>query len=330
MPRPTVTVVGSYPKPPLEGGDFRLRKTLRALDRGEARAEDVRAAQDALIEEIIREQIAAGAEMVTDGQVRWDDGQTRFAEGLEGFTIGGLIRYFDNNTYYRQPVVKGRILRRGPIVVEEFSFAASVSSVPLKAVITGPYTLAALSRDEHYRSTGALVMDLAAALNHEARDLVSAGATVIQFDEPALARVPGHPFGELDMFADAAPVLVEGVEATTVLQTYFGDVAEHGPDFFALPFDAFGLDLVAGPANLEAIHEFPSEKILSAGIVDGRNTKLEQIDSLVETIRELSETAHLDRLWVTPSSGLEFLPRESAKEKCRLLADAASRFREER
>jgi 5-methyltetrahydropteroyltriglutamate--homocysteine methyltransferase len=329
MPRPTVTVVGSYPKPPVEGGDFRLRKALQAKDRGEARIEDVRAAQDALVEEVIQEQIAAGIEMVTDGQVRWDDGQTRFAEGLEGFAIGGLIRYFDNNTYYRQPVVKGTVSRRGPIVVDEFRFATSSSSVAVKPVLTGPYTLAALSRDEHYGSPAALVRDLAAALNQEARDLVAAGATVVQFDEPALARVPGHPPGDLEVFADAASVLVEDVDATTVLQTYFGDIAEHGPDFFSLPFDAFGLDMVAGPANLEAIHEFPSDKVLSAGIVDGRNTKLEQMDSLIETIRDLSEAADLDRLWVTPSSGLEFLPRDAAKEKCRLLADAAARFREE-
>src|SRR5919109_870863 len=129
MPRPTVAVIGSYPKPPLEGGDFRLRKTLQAMDRGDARAEDVRAAQDALVQEVIEEQIAAGIEMVTDGQIRWDDGQTRFAEGLEGFTVAGLIRYFDNNTYYRQPVVKGRVVRPGPVIVDEFTFAASVSSV---------------------------------------------------------------------------------------------------------------------------------------------------------------------------------------------------------
>jgi 5-methyltetrahydropteroyltriglutamate--homocysteine methyltransferase len=329
MPRPTVTVVGSYPKPPHEGGDFRLRKTLQALDRGEAREEDLPAAQDDLAREVIEEQIASGIEIVTDGQVRWDDGQTRFAEALEGFAVGGLIRYFDNNTYYRQPVVKGRISRGSPILVEDFRFAASASTVPVKAVLTGPYTLAVLSRNEHYKTTKALVWDLAAVLNEEARDLVAEGATVVQFDEPALARVPGHPPGDFETFVEVAGILVEGIGATTVLQTFFGDVGEHGPGFFSLPFDAFGLDLVAGPANLEAIHEFPSDKLLSAGIVDARNTKLEHIESLVETIRDLSETADLDRLWVTPSSGLEFLPRESAREKCRLLADAAARFREE-
>jgi 5-methyltetrahydropteroyltriglutamate--homocysteine methyltransferase len=329
MPRPTVTVVGSYPKPPREGGDFRLRKTLQALDRGEAGDDDVRSAQDDLIREVIEEQISSGIEIVTDGQVRWDDGQTRFAERLEGFSVGGLIRYFDNNTYYRQPVVKGPISRTGPIVVDEFRFAASVSPVPVKAVVTGPYTLAALSRDEHYGDIGTLVRDLATALNEEAGDLVAAGATVIQFDEPALASIPGHTPADLGTFAAAADVLVDGLDATTVLQTYFGDVAEPGPDLFSLPFDVFGLDMVAGRGNFEAIHEFPSDKVLSAGIVDARNTKLEEEESLVESIRDLSEAADLDRLWVSPSCGLEFLPRESAREKCRRLADAAARFREE-
>lgn len=330
MPNPTITVVGSYPKPPHEGSDFRLRKTLQALDRGEATDADVHTAQDRLVREVIDEQIAAGIEMVTDGQVRWDDSQTRFAEGLDGFSIGGLIRYFDNNTYYRQPVVKGPVSRRGPIVVDEFRFAMAASSVPVKAVLTGPHTLAVLSRNEHYGSPAGLVRDLAAALNEEARELISAGATVVQFDEPALARVPGHPPGELDVFAEAAALLVGGVDATTVLQTYFGEIVEHGPDFFSLPFDVFGLDLVAGPANLEAIHEFPSDKVLSAGIVDARNTKLEPVGSVVETIRELSEAVDPDRLWVTPSCGLEFLPREAANRKCRLLAESGARFRGER
>jgi len=152
---------------------------------------------------------------------------------------------------------------------------------------------------------------------------------VVQFDEPALARVPGHPPGDLDPFAEAAALLVEGVDATTVLQTYFGGVVEHGPDFFSLPFGVFGLDLVAGRANLEAIHEFPSDKVLSAGIVDARNTKLEPVESIVETIRQLSGAVDPDRLWVTPSCGLEFLPREAANRKCRLLAESGARFRGE-
>lgn len=330
--RAKVTVVGSYPKPPHEGGHFPLRKVLRDLDHGEASLVDVHAAEDDLVREVIAEQAAAGVELVTDGQVRWDDGQTRFAEGLEGFVTSGLLRYFDTNTYFRQPVVKGRVHRRGPIVLEELLFARDHSPSPVKAVVTGPYTLAALSLDEHYGDPEALAEDLARALNEEARDLAAAGAEVVAFDEPALARIPGSPPGDLDVFARVAPALVEDLQATTVLQTYFGDVAEHGPGFFDLPFDVFGLDLVAGPANREAIHEFPGDKALQAGVVDGRNTRLEDEDALVETIGSLAEVVPPDRLWVSPSSGLEYLPREAAQRKCQRLAEAAARAfgREER
>jgi 5-methyltetrahydropteroyltriglutamate--homocysteine methyltransferase len=320
-----VTTVGSYPRPPEEGGEFRLRKTLQALDRGEATPDDVRAAEDALTEEILVEQSDAGVDVVTDGQVRWDDPVTRVAEALDGFAISGLIRFFDNNTYFRQPVVKGPVRREAPILVDEFSFARQRSSRPVKAVLCGPYTLAALSSDEHYRDRAALLADLAASLRDEARDLASAGATVIQFDEPALARVPGQPAGDLAALAAVAGTLVDGVDATTVLATYFGDVVPLGSALFDLPFDAFGLDLVAGPQSAELLTAVPSEKRLQAGVVDARNTRVETTDDVVRVVGDLAESVSLERLWLSPSCGLEFLPREAARRKLERLAEVKER-----
>jgi 5-methyltetrahydropteroyltriglutamate--homocysteine methyltransferase len=322
----TVTVVGSYPRPPREGGEFRLRKTLQALDRGDASPEDVEAAKDGLVAEILAEQDGAGVELATDGQVRWDDPLTRVADGLEGFSVSGLLRYFDNNTYFRQPVVKGPVGRAAPILVDEFRFAAEHSAVPVKAVLCGPYTLASLSHDEHYGDLAALVRDLAAALNAEARDLAGAGATVIQFDEPALAAVSGQPPADLSVLAAVAGALVEGVDATTVLATYFGDVTAHGPGFFELPFGGFHLDFVSGPANVEAVHEFPADRVLEAGIADARNTKLEAPERLDATIAELAEAVDPDRMWIAPSCGLEYLPREAAERKLRRLAETKARL----
>jgi 5-methyltetrahydropteroyltriglutamate--homocysteine methyltransferase len=322
----TVTAVGSYPRPPREGGEFRLRKTLQAMDRGEATADDVREAQDRLVSEILAEQAGAGVELATDGQVRWDDPLTRLADGLEGFSVSGLLRYFDNNTYFRQPVVKGPVSRPRPILVEEFRYAAAHCPVPVKAVLCGPYTLAALSHDEHYGDVGALVRDLAEALNAEARDLAAAGATVIQFDEPALAAVPGQPPGDLAVLADVAAGLVDGVQATTLLATYFGDVTAHGPALFDLPFGGFHLDFVSGPANVEVVHEFPGDRVLEAGVVDARNTKLESEEGLAGMVAELAEAVDPDRLWIAPSCGLEYLPREAAERKLRRLAEVKARL----
>ena len=317
----TLTTVGAYPKPPPEGGEFRLRKTLQALDRGEATAEDVAAAEDELTREILAEQAAAGVDLATDGQVRWDDPLTRFASGLEGFSLSGLIRYFDNNTYFRRPVVKGPVRRAEPIVLDEFRFAAENSPVPVKAVLCGPLTLASLSEDEHYGDVAALAKDLAAALNQEATDLAAAGATVIQFDEPSLAAVPGQPPGDLGILEAVAQGLVDGVDATTILATYFGDVAAHGPRLFELPFGGFGLDFVAGPANFDAVASVPAGRIVQAGIADARNTKIDTVEQLRGTIERLNRHVDPDHLWIAPSCGLEFLPREAARMKLERLAE---------
>ena len=317
-----LTTVGSYPKPPPEGGEFRLRKALQGLDRGESTADDVAAAEDDLTREVLAEQAEAGVDLATDGQVRWDDPLTRVAEGLEGFATSGLLRFFDNNTYFRQPVIKGPIRREEPVLLDELRFAIEAGSVPVKVALCGPYTLAALSKDEHYGDRARVVVDLARALNEEARDLAAAGAPAIQFDEPALAAVPGQPPGDLDAFRRVAGALVDGVEATTILATYFGDVAAHGTPFFELPFDGFGLDFVAGSANFDQVTRFPTDKVLQAGIADARNTRLEAAEALGGTIERLARHVEPQRLWIAPSCGLEFLPREAARRKLERLAEA--------
>src|SRR5688572_27611901 len=97
------TVVGSYPKPPDEGQTFTVRKTLHAIERGDATADDLKTARDELAARQIAEQEEAGIDLVTDGLARWDDILTPFARTIRGFEVGGLLRWFDNNVYYRRP-----------------------------------------------------------------------------------------------------------------------------------------------------------------------------------------------------------------------------------
>ncbi len=125
------TVVGSYPKPPNEGQPFALRKTLHAVQKGDATEDDVRRVQEDLAREVIAEQEAAGIDVITDGHVRWDDILTPFARNMAGFEIGGLLRWFDNNVYYRRPICTGPLEWRGPSSVEAFRFAQSVASRPV-------------------------------------------------------------------------------------------------------------------------------------------------------------------------------------------------------
>ncbi|HEY7874680.1 MAG TPA: methylcobamide--CoM methyltransferase [Actinomycetota bacterium] len=316
------TVVGSYPKPPNEGKTFTVRKTRHAIERGEATAEQLRAAQADLVKEVIAEQEEAGVDLVTDGQARWDDILTPFAQHMAGFEIGGLLRWFDNNTYYRRPICNGPIEWRGPSSVDAFRFAKDVATRPVKAVIPGPITFARMSLDDHYGAHDDFVLAIARVLAQEAFELEAAGASVIQIDEPALLDAPE----DLDLAVSALSVVTGELErAETVLATYFGDAKRLGPQVFELPVDGVAFDFISGPPNREVVKEIPPERKLQAGIVDARNTKLEGTDALIREIEELLTLVGPERLRVAPSCGLEYLPREKARAKLARLSEAAKK-----
>jgi len=261
---------------------------------------------------------------VTDGQVRWEDGQTYFARGIKGFSINGLIRYFDTNTYYRQPVPEGKLQWQGPISVRDFQFAQANSPKPVKAVITGPYTLARLSKQGVYSSLPDLVMDLAGILNREAHELQKAGATFIQFDEPAIL---WHP-EDWALFEKASAALTQGLRVKTALYTWFKDATAVGARLFRLPFDVYGLDLVMGGASEKLLKEFPRDKELGAGIVDARNTKLETVEEIEASLQRLARWVSPDRIYVNPSCGLEYLPRDRARAKLHRLVEGVRKAQE--
>ena len=211
-----------------------------------------------MTQEVIEDQIEAGLDLVTDGQIRWDDGQTYFARGISGYTINGLIRYFDSNTYYRHPIPEQRLQPNGGITVKDYEFAAAHSERPVKAVITGPYTLARLSQLGCYEDLRSLVMDLAGILNREALALQEAGAPVIQLDEPSILK---HK-DDADLFAEAIECALDGITATKALCTYFGDASGIHQRLFGLPVDLVGLDFVMGPGNFDLIADLPDGKML--------------------------------------------------------------------
>lgn len=318
------TVVGSYPKPPDEGQPFGVRSTLHKLERGDATVEDLKKAQDELVTAVIKEQEDAGIDIVTDGHGRWDDILTPFARNFSGFEIGGLLRWFDNNVYFRRPICTGKVDWRGPSTVDHFKFAKSVAERPVKAVIPGPVTFARLSIDEYYSDHGRFVEALAKVLAQEAFELEAAGARLIQIDEPALLDAPE----DLELAQRAIGIITNELkhdETSTILATYFGDAKRLGTELFDIPADGFGFDLISGPENRNLIEQIPDGKKVQAGILDARNTKLESVDELRSTIDALVSTVGEDRMLISPSAGLEFLPREKARAKLHRLTEATKR-----
>lgn len=305
------TVVGNYPKIPNLPRPALLRKAIADFEAGRISFDDLNKVEDEVTLEVIDEMTEAGLDVITDGKIRWEDEQTYIARRLGGFAIDGLIRYFDSNTYYRQPVCEGEVVWQEPMTVRDWKFATAHSQKPVKPALPGPYTLARLSSNRHYPSSNELVLALAGALNAEAKALQEAGATLIQFDEPANLR---HK-EDWPVFEQAMERLTKGLTAKLALYTYFGDASGIYPQILSLPFAVFGLDFVQGSKNWEIIQAAPFTKELGFGIVDARNTKLESPQELYRSFDRLAQFVPLDRVYVNPTAGLEFLPRERAQEK---------------
>jgi 5-methyltetrahydropteroyltriglutamate--homocysteine methyltransferase len=312
------TVVGSYPKIPNRPRPARLRNAINKFDRGELSEAEVRRIQDEVTIEALQEQAEAGLDLVSDGQIRWDDEQTYIARKLAGVSLQGLIRWFDSNMYYRQPFIEGAVAWREPLTVADYTFAAGHSAKPVKAVLTGPYTLARLSVDKHYGSVAKAALALAEALNQEAKALQDAGATFIQFNEPAITQ---HKDDIVD-FAKVAQRLVDGLNVETALYTYFGDVDGIYSQLLELPFGLIGLDFCTNDKNDAVVKNTSTNKKIGLGVVDARNSKLETSEQIAARIRSLGAGVSPDKIHVNPSHGLEFLPREVAQEKLRRTAQA--------
>ncbi len=313
------TVAGNYPKTPNRPRPARLRQAINRRDRGEITHEELARIEDEVTIEAIQEQVEAGVDIITDGQVRWDDDQTYIMRRLGNVEIGALQRYLDTNTYYREAEIAGAISWRAPILVRDYRFAAENSPRPVKAIITGPYTLATLSLDKHYGSREKLAMALAEELRNEVQALAQAGAPIIQVNDPVIV----FNKDDIDLFCRALARMLDGVQAETAVYMWFGSADGILPTLLDLPVDTIGLDFVSGRDNWEALKKVRFDKKLGAGIVNGRNTRIESLEQIEESIRRLSESIPPEKIYVNPSCGLEYLPREVAFEKLKVMVQGA-------
>jgi 5-methyltetrahydropteroyltriglutamate--homocysteine methyltransferase len=303
---------GSYPRIGDTPDSQRHRRAYGEHERGEISDAEWRAVEDEVAQHVVREQTEIGLDVVTDGHVRWYDPISHLARHCDGIQINGLLRYFDTNFYFRQPVVSGRIRRREPVMRREFEVARAATERVVKPVLTGPYSLACGSILEGgYKNRRELARAYAEVVAQEVADLVHAGAAVIQIDEPYLLRHPEHA----DIVREGLATLSAARgRAHLALYTYFGDALPLWDELMAMPVDVVGLDLTYGPKLVDRIAEAGAPRTLVLGVVDGRNTKIESRDTLLRVLdRALSKIQ--GPVSVGSSCGLELLPRARARAK---------------
>jgi 5-methyltetrahydropteroyltriglutamate--homocysteine methyltransferase len=316
----TTTLSGSYPKLPTEPGEISVRVVRNRMDQGKATAEDWTRAVEESTRRIVGLEEVAGVDLPVDGQVAWDDEQTPVARGLEGFSIAGLIRYLDTNTYYRQPEITGPVRWKSPITVDEFRFAQGLTRRPLKAVLPGPYSLYRFSKDRHYKDPAEALHAVGEALAAESSALESAGARWIHYEEPWLGRAKAE---------DAKPVqaalepLLAGRRASTIIHVPFRSPRAVFGVLRALPWTAIGLDLAEAPDAWGLLADVPTGRTVALGLLSARNTRLETAAEVAEAVARARAQRPDLTYQLCPTASLEYLPADRAAEKVRRLVESA-------
>ena len=233
----------------------------------------------------------------------------------EGLDVSAMemTKWFDTNYHYIVPeFAAGQTFDvSSPKVFAELA-EARAAGIGAKPVLLGPLSFIRLgkSRASGFDPLEELLDPIVEGYARVIERLSSMGAEWIQLDEPFLVTdcspqeraALEHAYGKL---AGAKG------NARLILQTYFGDVGDAYPGLAELPVDALGLDLVRGPQNLELVrkHGVPDDKWLVAGVVDGRNVWITDLDSALMCLHELAGLmGGTDRLMVAPSCSLLHVP----------------------
>ena len=181
LPLFPTTTIGSFP----QTKEIRIQRNK--FTKGEITAEEYEKFIEKEIEEVIKIQDELKLDVYVHGEPERNDMVQYFGERLNGyvFTTNGWVQSYGSRCV-RPPIIVGDISRPAPMTVKESKYAASISSKPMKGMLTGPITCLRWSfpRDDVHQSVQA--QQLALALRDEVVDLEAAGIYVIQVDEPAL------------------------------------------------------------------------------------------------------------------------------------------------
>jgi 5-methyltetrahydropteroyltriglutamate--homocysteine methyltransferase len=274
--------------------------------------------QRALIDEILHEQEQSGIDVVTDGQAQWHDPLAPIGSAIKGVRLGGLVRYFDTGRSVRHPVITAALRRLRSILRDNFVSASQVSRLPVKPVVTGPYTLARLSviASGPYADVAGLAHAFSEILAAEVYDLAQAGARYIQIDEPAILF---HPADIRLLRQLLEPLWSARGGAELVVATYGGDAEPLYAQLNSLPADILALDFPDSPKLADLIAATGASKVLALGLIDGRNPRIEDASAVARQVETILKRYVLESLHLLPSCGLQDLPRHSARAKLELL-----------
>ena len=200
-----------------------------------------------------------------------------------------MKKWFNTNYHYIVPEVEDdtEIKLAGTKLWDEYNEAKSLG-IETKPVIIGAYTMLKLCRFVGKKSANDFVDAVISAYKNILAKCEENGVLWLQIDEPAL--VQDMTSEDIDLFNKiCAEILSSKNNCKILLQTYFGDVRDVYTDLIKLPFDGIGLDFLEGKDTLNLIEKygFPNDKVLFAGLVNGKNIWKNHYDKTLQTIKVL-------------------------------------------
>ncbi|WP_181686109.1 5-methyltetrahydropteroyltriglutamate--homocysteine methyltransferase [Halorhabdus salina] len=319
------TTPGLYPLPDRAKDDLADRKGHQKSDlisgnEGNAITE----AYDHAREEVIERQQTAGLDRVVEGQLRWDDMLAHPLAVHDNVDTRGIVRYYDNNNFYRDPVIEGELTPDGD-VASELDAAAELVDSGLQAVLPGPYSLADLASDEHYGDDAALLDGVAQFLAGELEQFPDV-ETLFLLEPSLVTDAPGD--GDDERASKAIDTVADAIDAEVVVHTYWGALEEKvHAHLLDADVDALGYDLVSDhEQTIYNVNEYGTKDDVALGLVDGQNTLLETPAEIRERIEWFSEETvnDFETVYATPNTELFYLPVNKAEAKLDALASAAT------
>ena len=202
-----------------------------------------------------------------------------------------MRKWFNTNYHYIVPEVEDdtEIRLSGNKLFEHYNEAKALH-VDTKPIVIGAYTLLKLCRFTGNKSSNDFVDALISAYQSYLKKAEEAGISWVQFDEPALVRDTDSE--DISLFNKIYSALLSSKNNVKVLvQTYFGDVRDIYSDLIKLPFDGIGLDFVEGKETFALVEKygFPQDKLLFAGLVNGKNIWRNNYEKTLQSLAKLQE-----------------------------------------
>ena len=307
LPAFPTTTIGSFPQ------TAEIRHARSEYKAGRLNDDAYKAAMRTEIERSVREQEALGLDVLVHGEDERNDMVEYFGEQLEGYAFSqfGWVQSYGSRCV-KPPILFGDISRPHPMTVEWITYAQSLTSKPMKGMLTGPVTILNWSfvRDDQPRSVSC--KQLAVAIRQEVIDLEISGVQVIQIDEAALRE--GLPLRRsqwkeyLDWAVECFRITANSVADRTQIHTHmcyseFNDIiasiADMDADVITIETSRSDMEL------LDAFDNFNYPNEIGPGVYDIHSPNIPSQEHIVELMKKAAERIPAQRLWVNPDCGLK-------------------------